>query len=305
MKTGKTLSDQIQNGDFIVTAEYLPKAETDGASMKSALQALQAVPSAVNVSDNPFGVAQSSLAASVLLAQSGIEPIFQVVTRDRNRIALQSDLLGAATLGIRNLLCLSGYHQSLTDSAESANVYDIDSTQLLAMVKAMTHKGELLNGARIGGSFSMTAGAVANPSLKPIELNMLRLAQKAESGAAFIQTQAVFNVEEFGQWLAAAQQAGIGATTAILAGVLPLESAEEAERLRNAYTEFQIPDSVVERLRSAGDGAAQKKEGLAICVETIQALKNMKGVRGIHVLSGGKEEIIPRLLGESGLSVKD
>jgi methylenetetrahydrofolate reductase (NADPH) len=302
MKTGKTLSDQIQNGDFIVTAEYLPKAETDGSSIKSALQALQAVPSAVNVSDNPFGVAQSSLAASVLLAQSGIEPIFQIVTRDRNRIALQSDLLGAASLGIRNLLCLSGYHQSLTDSVESANVYDIDSTQLLVMVKAMTHKGELLNGARISGSFSMTAGAVANPSLKPIELNMLRLAQKAESGAAFIQTQAVFNAEEFGQWLGAAQQAGIGAATAILAGVLPLESAAEADRLRTTYTEFQIPDSVVERLRSAGDAAAQKKEGLAICVETIQSLKSMKGVRGIHILSGGKEEIIPRLLSESGLS---
>jgi methylenetetrahydrofolate reductase (NADPH) len=304
MKNGKTLSDQIKDGDFIVTAEYLPRAETEGAALKTALQALRDVPSAVNVSDNPFGVIMSSLAASVLLSQSGIEPVYQVVTRDRNRIAIQSDLLGAVSLGIRNLLCLSGYHQTLTDSSESANVYDIDSTQLIAIVERMRKKGELQNGSRIDGAFPITAGAVINPNMKPLDLNMLRLTQKVECGADFIQTQAVFNIEEFEQWLAAALQAGVGGKTAILAGVLPLESADEAERLRNTYTEFQIPDSVVGRLRSAGDENAQKKEGLAICLETMQSLRNMKGVRGIHILSGGKEEVLTQILGESGLSAK-
>ena len=301
MKVGKTLRDQIQDGDFIVTAEYLPRAETEGVALKAALQALQRIPSAVNVSDNPFGVIMSSLAASVLLAQSGIQPIYQVVTRDRNRIAIQSDLLGAASLGIRNMLCLSGYHQTLTACSESANVYDIDSTQLLAMVKNMKN-GNLQNGAKINGAFSMVTGAVANPSLRPLELNMLRLSQKVECGADFIQTQAVFDAAEFEQWLAAAQHNGIDAKTAILAGVFPLESADEAETLRKTFTEFQIPDGVIERLKSAGDEKAQKKEGLAICLETIHALKNMNGVRGIHILSGGKEEIIPQLLEESGLS---
>lgn len=302
MKTGMSFNDQIQNGNFIVTAEYLPRPETDGAAIKRALGALQEVPSAINVSDNPFGVALSSLAASVLLVQSGIEPILHVVTRDRNRIALQSDLLGAASLGIRNVLCLSGYHQSLTDSVESANVYDIDSTQLIAMVNAMKKSGSLLNGAKIDGVFSMMTGAAANPGLKPLELNMVRLSQKVESGADFIQTQAVFDTGEFSQWLSAAMREGHGDATAILAGVLPLECADEAERLRNRYTEFCIPDTVVERLRSAGDEKAQKKEGLTIAAETINALKNMKGVRGIHLLTGGREEIIPKLLAESGLS---
>jgi methylenetetrahydrofolate reductase (NADPH) len=302
MKIDKKLKDQIRDGDFIVTAEYLPRAETEGSAIKAALQALKQVPAAVNVSDNPFGVVMSSLAASVLLAQSGIEPIYQVVTRDRNRIAIQSDLLGAASLGIRNVLCLSGYHQTLTDNFESANVYDIDSTQLIAMVKKMRETGELLNGTKIDGEFSMITGAVANPYMKPVELNILRLSQKVGSGADFIQTQAVFNLEEFEQWLNALRDSGINGETAILAGVHPLESASEAEHLRDKYTEFLIPDSVIGRLKSSGDEKAQKKEGTAICVETIHKLKGMKGLRGIHILSGGKEERIPEILGEAGLS---
>jgi len=263
---------------------------------------LKEVPSAVNVADNPCGVALSSLAASALLAASGIEPIFQIIARDRNRIAIQSDLLGAAALGVRNVLCLSGYHQTLTNSPESANVYDLDSTQLLNMAKNMREKGELLNGEKMEGPFSLLTGAVANPCLKPLELNLLRLTQKVEAGAAFIQTCAVFDIETFEQWLAALSEAGLTDKTAVLAGVLPLESAAEAEYLSRKYTEFQIPDSVMQRLKSAGDAAAQKKEGLAICMETISRLKTLKGLRGIHLLSGGKEQELPEILSASGLS---
>ncbi|MCX5825018.1 MAG: methylenetetrahydrofolate reductase, partial [Deltaproteobacteria bacterium] len=253
MKNEKPFHDQLQSGDFIVTAEYLPKAETGGTAIEAALQTLAEVPSAVNVADNPFGIVMSSLAASVILARSGIEPIYQVVTRDRNRIAIQSDLLGAAALGIRNILCLSGYHQTLTDNPESANVYDLDSTQLVALVKKMRDQGVLLNGERINGPFPVIVGAVANPCLKPVDLGIIRLMQKVEAGADFIQTHAVFNVEEFGLWLDAAKQAGITDKTAILAGVFPLESVEEAETLAKKYTEFQIPAPVMERLKSAGD----------------------------------------------------
>ena len=304
MKNKKPFHDQLQGGDFIVTAEYLPKVETTGTAIEAALQALAEVPSAVNVSDNPFGVVMSSLAASVILARSGIEPIYQVVTRDRNRIAIQSDLLGAAALGIRNILCLSGYHQTLTDNPESANVYDLDSTQLVALVKKMRDRGELLNGERINGPFPMIAGAVANPCLKPVDLGIIRLMQKVEAGADFIQTHAVFDVEGFRLWLDAAKQTGITGKTAILAGIFPLESVEEAETLAKKYTEFQIPASIMERLKSAGDREAQKKEGLAICVETIDKLKTMNGLRGIHLLSGGKEETLPVILSSSGLSGK-
>ena len=304
MTKDKPFHHQLQSGDFIVTAEYLPRAETGGTAIEAALEALVRVPSAVNVADNPFGVAVSSLAASVILARAGIEPIYQVVTRDRNRIALQSDLLGAAALGIRNILCLSGYHQTLTDNPESANVYDLDSTQLVALVTKMRDQGELLNGEKINGPFPVTIGAVANPSLKPMDLGIIRLMQKVEAGADFIQTHAVFDVDQFGLWLGAAKQAGITGKTAILAGVFPLESVEEAEALAKKYTEFQIPAPVIDRLKTAGDREAQRKEGLAICVETIDKLKNMSGLRGIHLLSGGKEGMLQAILSVSGLSGK-
>ena len=302
VKNQKPFHDQLKSGDFILTAEYLPRAETAGAAVEAALQPLLGVPSAVNVADNPFGVGLSSLAGAVLLARAGIEPIFQVVTRDRNRIAIQSDLLGAQALGVRNILCLSGYHQTLTDNPGSANVYDIDSTQLVALVRAMRDRGELLNGGKIHGSFTATIGAVANPGLTPLELGIIRLTQKVEAGADFIQTHAVFDAGEFGLWLDAAQRAGITGRTAILAGVFPLESAEEAEALAKKYTEFRIPAPLIERLKAAGDPEAQKKEGLAICVETIGKLKNMEGLRGIHLLTGGKEETLPAILSASGWS---
>ena len=304
MKKEKSFQEQLKSGDFIVTAEYLPKAETAGKAIEVARQALAEVPSAVNVADNPFGVAMSSLAAAVLLARVDVEPICQVVTRDRNRIAIQSDLLGAAALGIRNILCLSGYHQTLTDNPESANVYDLDSTQLVALVGKMRDRGELLNGEPISGPFPVVVGAVANPGLKPVDLGIIRLMEKVEAGADFIQTHAVFDVEAFGLWLDAARKAGITGKTAILAGVFPLEGAEEAEGLAKKYTEFQIPAPVIERLKSAGDREAQKKEGFAICVETIDKLKRMNGLRGIHLLSGGKEEALPAILTAAGLSGK-
>lgn len=302
MSNGKSFAQRLQNKDFIVTAEYLPGAVVAASIPVDKVNSLKAVPSAVNVADNPDGVSMSSMAASFFLMQSGIESIYQVVTRDRNRIAIQSDILGAASLGIRNILCLSGYHQVLTDNPESANVYDIDSTQLIAMIKKMTSEGKLQNGAAINGSFSMVTGAVVNPYLKPVELNLLRLGQKVDAGADFIQTHAVFDLDAFAQWLDAVNKEGISEKTAVIAGLCPLESAEEAEMLTAKYTDYNIPASVIDRLRSAGDKAAQKKEGIAIAVEAAARIKTMKGVRGIHLFSGGKESVIPEVLTASGLS---
>ena len=296
MNVDSKLAKKIANGDFIVTAEFLPSAAVDGPAAEAALKALGNGPVAVNVADNHYGVGMSSIAASVAVIKSGAEPICQIVTRDRNRIALQSDLLGAAYLGIRNVLCLSGYHQTLTGCPESANVYDIDSTQFIEMVTNMSEKGMLADGTKIEGQFSMLVGAVANPFLKPLELNMLKLEQKVEAGAKFIQTHAVFDVEAFSQWFDAAVSEGITKKAAILAGVLPLDSAAEAEKLRDTYTDYCIPDKVIERLKAAGDEAAQKKEGLDICVEIIKKLKKMNGLRGIHILSGGKEKVVPEIL---------
>jgi methylenetetrahydrofolate reductase (NADPH) len=301
MKIDSKFANAIESGDFIITAEYLPVAGTDSSAIESAAGSLGKSVLAVNVADNHYGVAMSSLAASVAFLKAGIEPVFQIVTRDRNRIALQSDLLGAAYLGIKNVLCLSGYHQTLTASPESANVYDIDSIQIVAAVRKMRDEGVLMDGTKIEGKFSMLIGAVANPSQPPLELNIIRLNKKVEAGAEFIQTQAVFDIETFNQWLDAAVSEGITKKTAILAGIMLLENTAEAQRLRDTYTDLHIPDELIERLKAAGSEEAQKKEGLAICSETIKKIKNMNGIRGIHILSGGKEAIVPELLAVSGL----
>ena len=301
MKPDSRLANKIESGDFIVTAEYLPRAGTDASVIEACARVLSNGPTAVNVADNHYGVAMSSLAASVALSRLGVEPVYQIVTRDRNRIALQSDLLGAAFLGIKNILCLSGYHQTLMGCSESANVFDIDSIQLMATVRKMTDEGLLLDGRKIEGAFSMLIGAVANPFLKPLELNIIRLNKKVDAGANFIQTQAVFDVEAFQQWLEAARSEGITERTAVLAGVLPLASAAEAKRLSDTYTDFNIPNEVLERIRAAGDEKAQKKEGLTICAEIIKKVKNMKGLRGVHILSGGNETIVPELIAATAM----
>jgi methylenetetrahydrofolate reductase (NADPH) len=292
------LAKKIEAGDFIITAEYLPDTNID-AIPDSKLKNCGAV--AVNVADNPFGPVISSLAAAIKLKQAEIEPIYQLITRDRNRIALQSDILGAASMGIKNILCLSGYHQTLTDMPESASVYDFDSIQLIEVVNKMNTEGTLLNGTKIKGDYSMLAGAVVNPYLRPLELNIMRLMKKVKAGAKFIQTQAVFNTTDFQEWLDAAYQEGITEKAAIIAGIYPLESYEEAINLLNKHTDFYIPDSHIKRIRDAGDLEAQSKMGIAICVETIDKIKEMKGLSGIHIISGGKENIISEIISDAGL----
>jgi methylenetetrahydrofolate reductase (NADPH) len=300
MKVDSTLAKKIEAGDFIVTAECAPGATASGATAEAALKALGKTPVAVNLSDNSHhGLAISSLASAVAAMKLGIEPVLQVVTRDRNRIALQSDLLGAASLGVKNVLCMSGYHQTLIGCPESANVFDIDSTQLIGLTRRMAEEGLLADGTAIDGTFSMLAGAVANPFMKPLELNLLRLGKKIEAGAAFIQTHPVFDLKAFGTWLDAVKKEGLAAKAAILATVLPLKSVEEALRLRDTHAEFVIPDEVIERLKKAGD--AGQKEGIALCAEIMTALKSMDGVRGIHILSGGREALVPELLSAAGL----
>ena len=263
--------------------------------------ALSNGPTAVNVADNHYGVAMSSIAASIALNLYKVEPVCQISTRDKNRIALQSDLIGAAYLGIKNVLCLSGYHQTLIGCSESANVYDIDSIQLVATVRKMNDEGLLLDGTKIDGAFSMLIGAVANPYLMPLELNIIRLNKKVDAGANFIQTQAVFDIEAFQKWLEAACSEGITERTAVLAGVLPLASAAEARKLCDTYTDFSIPNEVIDRIVAAGDQEAQKKEGLTICAEIIKKIKDLQGLRGIHILSGGNETIVPELIAEAGM----
>jgi methylenetetrahydrofolate reductase (NADPH) len=292
------LARKIEAGDFIVTAEYLPDADLEH-SLNGKLKNCGAI--AINIADNPYGPSVSSLVTAIKLKQNEVEPVYQLVTRDRNRIALQSDVLGAASIGIKNILCLSGYHQTLTDMPESANVYDLDSIQLIETITKMNKDGILLNGTKIKGKFSMLIGAVANPYLRPMELNILRLSKKVRAGARFIQTQAVFNTTDFQEWLDAAYKEGITEKAAIIAGIYPLKSYDEAIELLKKHTDFYIPDSHIKRIKDAGNIGEQRKMGISICVETIGKIKEMKGLSGIHIISGGKEEIISEIISEAGL----
>ena len=292
MKHDSKLAVKTSGKEFIFTAEYLPLA---GTEVKIDPKIFGNSVTAVNVADNHFGVSISSLAASFALSQASIEPVLQIITRDRNRIALQSDLLGAAYLGIKNVLCLSGFHQTLIGCNESANVFDVDSIQLIDIVKKMNN-GQLLDGKKIQGSFCMLIGAAANPSLKPLELNILRLSKKIAAGADFIQTQSVFDVDAFKVWLEAVCNAGLADKTAILAGVLPLKSAAQAKELVDTHTDFVIPEVIIDRLMAAGGSEAQEKEGVKIAAEIIKKLKGLPGLKGVHILSGGNESTINELL---------
>ncbi len=292
MKNDSKLAVKTSGKEFIFTAEYLPLA---GTEVKIDPKIFGNNVTAVNVADNHYGVSISSLAASFALSQAGIEPVLQIVTRDRNRIALQSDLLGAAYLGIKNVLCLSGYHQTLIGCNESANVFDVDSIQLIDIVKKMNN-GQLLDGKKIQGSFCMLIGAAANPNLKPLELNILRLSKKIAAGADFIQTQSVFDVDAFKVWLEAVCNVGLADKTAILAGVLPLKSAAQAKELAETHTDFVIPEAIIDRLTAAGGSEVQEKEGVKIAAEIIKKLKGLPGLKGVHILSGGNESTINELL---------
>ena len=292
------LARKIEEGDFIITAEYLAGTNIDSDPInKSQISGVLAV----NVADNPYGPIISGLASAVKLERAGIEPVYQIVTRDRNRIALQSDILGAASLRIKNILCLSGYHQSITEIPRSANVYDVDSIQLIDIVTKMNDEKVLLNGKKIDGNFSILVGAVANPYVRPLELNIMRLAKKIRAGAKFIQTQGVFNTTDFHEWLEAAYQEGLTEKAAFIAGIYPLESYDEAINLLKKHTDFYIPESHVNSMRDAGGTAEQKKRGIAICVETINKIKEMKGLSGIHIISGGKEDMINEIISQAGL----
>jgi len=302
MKTPNgTLASKIKAGEFVITAEYVPPAAADDLAIKTAIETMGDSLAAVSVADNNGGIGTSSLAASSVLLGLGREPIYQVVTRDRNRIAIQSDLLGASVLGIKNVVCTSGHHQTLTGCSNSANVYDLDAIQVILAIRQMRDEGTLLNGTTISGRFSMLIGTVANPYLRPLDLNMIQLSKKTRAGADFIHTQPVFDTDEYALWLDATHKEGLADRAAILVGILPLSSAEEAEKLRDAHTELRIPDSLVARLKAATNADAQETEGMKICAEIVGKVKGMKGVRGIHILSGGREKLVSKLRAAAGL----
>jgi len=301
MKTASRLEKVLDTGAFAVTSECGPPRGADPDVIREKGALLKDVVDAANITDCQTSVVRmSSLASCLILKEMGFDPILQMVTRDRNRIAIQSDILGAAALGINNILCLSGDHQRFGDHPQAKNVYDIDSIQLIMTVKKMRDEGKFLNDDELTKAPTLFIGAAANPFADPVDIRALRLAKKAAAGVQFIQTQCIFNLDRFGQWMREVVDMGLHEKVAILAGVTPLKSVGMGKYMKNLVPGMDVPDAIIERLKGVPK-EQQSAEGITICIETIQQLKEMEGVRGVHIMAIEWEEKVTEIAQGAGL----
>jgi methylenetetrahydrofolate reductase (NADPH) len=295
------LQQVLTSGGFAVTAECGPPRGSDREIIRKKGDLLKGCVDAVNVTDNQTAIVRmSSIAACVHLVAMGIEPVMQMVTRDRNRIALQSDIMGAHSLGIHNILCLSGDHQTFGSQPDALNVFDIDSMNLVRAVLTMREQGQDMSGYELKGAPKMFIGAAANPFADPFEYRVIRLAKKIEAGADFIQTQCVFNMERFKAWMKMARAEGLTEKVHILAGVTPMKSVGMAKYMANRVAGMDVPESLIKRMGSVPKEKAPE-EGIAICLETIAELRGIPGVHGIHLMAIEWEEVISQIVSEAGL----
>jgi len=279
------LQRRIQSGKPLLLSEIQPPQGSDPAVVRELARRFAGKVHAVGVSDNRDRVSMSAVAAASLLAAEGVEPILHLVTRDRNRVALISEALGAQALGIRNLLCTSGSHQTLAPFRAAKNVYDLDPVQLLQTYRDLADDGALVGGQGIAGAGPFCLGGTAAPYADPMEFQIMRLAKKVSAGAQFLITQPVFSVERFGTWWEEISRRNLCEKVAIVVGIEPLHSAKQAELLAAKRPQPWIPADIVKRLSSAGDAAAQRAAGVAIAVETIQRLAAFKGLRGFQIVA--------------------
>lgn len=300
-KTPSKLEKIMAAGHLGVTSECGPPRGSDPDVIRKKGEMLKGYVDAVNVTDNQTSVVRtSSLAACIHLKLIGLEPVLQMVTRDRNRIALQSDILGAASFDIHNMLCLSGDHQSFGDNPQGQNVHDLDSMQLIQTVRKMRDEGKFLGGDEIKRPPKMFVGAAENPFADPFEIRAIRLGKKVEAGAEFIQTQCIYNLDKFEEWVRQARDRGLTEKVYIMAGVTPLKSVGMAKYMKNRVPGMDVPDDVVKRMADTPK-EKQAEEGIKICIETIQRLKECKGVSGFHIMAIEWEEKVPDIVKEAGL----
>lgn len=299
MKSGTNLQRILESGQFAVTAECGPPKGPTPRIVQRKGELLRFCCDALNVTDNQTAIVRmSSVSGCVLLKDQGVEPILQMVVRDRNRLALQSDLLGAVALGIRNVLCLSGDHQQFGNHPTAKGVYDIDSIQFLQMVRRMRDESRYINGEEFTGDAPFFIGAAANPFADPFAYRAARLAKKVAAGADFIQTQGIFDMPTFVKWMKDVRDRGLDEKTHILAGLIPIKSVGMARYMKNNVSGLSVPKELVDRMADAKD---PKEEGVKICLETIEELKEVEGVHGIHIMAVAWEDIVPRLVEEAGL----
>ena len=301
MKTESVLEKVLAAGHLAVTSECGPPRGADPEIVRKKAALVAGNVDACNVTDNQTAVVRmSSLAGCMLIKEQGIDPLIQMVVRDRNRIALQSDLLGASALGVRNLLCLSGDHQQFGDHPQAKGVFDIDSMQLLGMAKKMRDEGKFLGGADIDVAPKLFLGAAANPFAEPFEWRVHRLAKKVNAGADFIQTQCVYNMAKIREWIRQANDMGLTEKVAILPGITPMKSVGMAKYMKNKVPGMDVPDEIIKRLQ----GVDKKKvadEGIKIACEQIAEFKEMKGVSGVHLMAIEWEHKVPEIAERAGM----
>ncbi len=295
------LQQVLEGAHFAVTAECGPPKGADPQALREKAQKLKGYVDAVNVTDNQTAVVRlSSLASCVILKQMGFDPVLQMTTRDRNRIALQSDLLGASALGIQNVLCLSGDHVCFGSEPQALGVFDLDSVQLLYTARLMRDEGKLLGGADLSQPPKLFLGAVENPFADPLSFRARRLAKKVAAGAQFIQTQCVYNLERLRHWMNQVRELGLHEKAHIVAGVTPLKSARMARYMKERVAGMDLPEPILERMEKAPSNK-QREEGLKIALETIEALRETPGIHGVHIMAIEWEEAVPELVERCGL----
>lgn len=301
-KSPGRLERVLRSGHFAVTAELAPPDSADPAEVYAAANVLKGVTDAINATDGSGAHCHmSSMAICSLLTRLDYAVVMQMSCRDRNRIAMQGDILGAAAMGVMNILCLTGDDVTAGDHPEAKRVFDLDSLQLLRTAKILRDKSMFLSGRPIATPPRIFLGAAANPFVPPLEWRPLRLAKKIEAGADFIQTQWCFDVPRLRQFMATVRDLGLHEKVFILVGVGPLRSAKSAEFIRKNVPGVHIPQYVVDRLAGAGKAKAQRLEGINMCVEMIQEIKEIEGVSGIHIMAHRMEKYVPEIVERAGL----
>lgn len=301
MKTESRLEKILAAGHMAVTSECGPPRGALPDKVKEKAEMLRGCVDGINVTDNQTAmVRMSSTAACIIIKQMGLDPILQMVTRDRNRLALQSDIIGAYAFGINTMLCLSGDHPRFGDHPMAANVYDLDSVQLIQTVKKMRDEGKFQGGADILNPPKMFIGAAANPFADPFELRVMRLAKKVNAGVDFIQTQCIFNLDKFELYMKQVCDRGLHEKVAILAGITPMKTAGAARYMKNKVPGMDVPDEIVKRMEGQPK-EKQAEEGVKIAVEAMQRIKEMPGVRGFHIMAIEWEQKVPEIVERAGL----
>jgi len=301
MKTESVLEKIFTSGELAVTSECGPPRGAVPEKIIEKAKMLKGYVDAVNVTDNQTAmVRMSSFAACVFIKQLGMNPILQMVTRDRNRLAMQADILGAYAHGIDNILCLSGDHPHFGDHPMAANVHDIDSVQFVQMIRDMRDKGKFQGGDDILNPPKMFIGAAANPFADPFELRVARLAKKVKAGTNFIQTQCIYNLDKFEKWMEGVRDRGLHEKVNIMAGITPMKTVGMAKYMKNRVPGMDVPDELIKRMAGVPK-EKQPEEGIKISVEAIERLKAVEGVKGFHIMAIEWEEKVPEIAEKAGL----